>query len=290
MGVGIRDPWRGLRSNLLLRSLTPRDALLLAPLVKRVTYAPGEVLTLDDENCSGSVYFPETLVVCLAGFGHSSGIGLIGREGVLGCDGVFGCSAPDHRAVVQLTGGSALVASAGKLRTLTAASPSLALSLVRFVQTFTLQMSRTIRSNLHDTMEARLSGWLLMLHDRIEGDELPITHRALASSLNVRRASVTDAMHLIEGEGALRCRRGRIFVRDRAKLEALAGVTYGTPERAYCTAIGPFGKSLPANPDAMGGDAPARASSSPFSPPGGFQRAATADAPRHPELARAGAE
>jgi hypothetical protein len=46
----------------------------------------------------------------------------------------------------------------------------------------------------------------------------------------VRRAFVTDVLHILEGEGAIRSHRGLIIVRDRAKLEAMAGASYGFPE------------------------------------------------------------
>jgi hypothetical protein len=62
--------------------------------------------------------------------------------------------------------------------------------------------------------------------------------------LGVRRASVTDALHILEGEGALRGGRGCIILRDRQKLEDLAGDAYGFPEAQYSRLIAPFGKML----------------------------------------------
>ena len=51
--------------------------------------------------------------------------------------------------------------------------------------------------------------------------------------LGVRRATITDAMHRIEGSGAIRNVPGWIFLRDRAALEGLAGDAYGVIERNY---------------------------------------------------------
>ena len=64
----------------------------------------------------------------------------------------------------------------------------------------------------------------------------------LADALKVRRASVTDCLHVLEGERIVRCTRGETIVRDRAALEELAGDAYGAAERTYATLIGPFGK------------------------------------------------
>ena len=237
----VGDPWRGIRGNLLLRSLAPQDAVVMRKCLKRVVHRRGDTLSVGEAATAGRGSFSETLVVRLAGTGSDSCIGLVGLEGAVCWESLFGASLCGQRAKVEM-GGSALAMSCDRLRAATAASPTLAASLVRFTQTLTIQMGRTIVSNLNDSMEARISGWLLMLHDRIEGDEVRITHRSLAALLNVRRASVTDALHLIEGERALHCTRGRIVIRNRALLQSLAGSAYGLTEAAYRSAIGPFGK------------------------------------------------
>ena len=82
-----------------------------------------------------------------------------------------------------------------------------------------------------------------MFHDRSAGDELRLTHDMLAMLLNVRRASVTDALHILEGERLVRCTRGRVLVRDRIGLQVRAGYSYGYAEADYNRAIGPFGKA-----------------------------------------------
>jgi hypothetical protein len=72
-----------------------------------------------------------------------------------------------------------------------------------------------------------------MYHDRIDGDDLPVTHGLLGMMLNVRRAGVTNGIHILEGEHAIRADRGHVHVRDRAKLVAMAGGSYGIPEAEY---------------------------------------------------------
>jgi hypothetical protein len=56
-----------------------------------------------------------------------------------------------------------------------------------------------------------------------------MTHEELSLMLGVRRASVTDALHVLEGEQAIRNLRRRVIVRDRAKLVEMAGESYGFP-------------------------------------------------------------
>ena len=78
-----------------------------------------------------------------------------------------------------------------------------------------------------------------MCHDRVDGDEFPITHEFMAMMLGVRRPGVTTTVHILEGAGMIKARRSRIQILDRAKLEAAAGDSYGVPEAEYRRLIGP---------------------------------------------------
>jgi CRP-like cAMP-binding protein len=84
------------------------------------------------------------------------------------------------------------------------ASASLRKHLLRFVQVFNIQITYTALSNTIYTVEERLARWLLMSHDRQNGDEIPLTHDFLALMLGVRRPSVTIALHSLEGLGFIR--------------------------------------------------------------------------------------
>ena len=77
-----------------------------------------------------------------------------------------------------------------------------------------------------------------MCHDRLDGNELPLTHGFIAIMLGVRRSGVTEALQVLEGEGMIRGGRGKITVINRAKLEAAAGTSYGVPEAEYRRLIG----------------------------------------------------
>lgn len=64
----------------------------------------------------------------------------------------------------------------------------------------------------------------------------------LLGRISAQRSGVTVTLHLSEGEGLIRANRGRITIRDRCGLEALAGCTYGKAEGSYHELIGHFGK------------------------------------------------
>ena len=60
------------------------------------------------------------------------------------------------------------------------AVPSLRRLLNRYVQTFIVQAAFTSLANANHSIEARLARWILMCHDRIDGDHIGLTHEFLA--------------------------------------------------------------------------------------------------------------
>jgi hypothetical protein len=101
-----------------------------------------------------------------------------------------------------------------------------------------IELAHTALANGRYAIEARLARWLLMCHDRLDGDELYITHEFLSLMLGVRRAGVTEALIRLEAEKAIATLRGHVVVRDRARLLKLAGGCYGAPEAEYERLIG----------------------------------------------------
>jgi hypothetical protein len=87
-------------------------------------------------------------------------------------------------------------------------------------------------------MPERLARWLLMCHDRLQTDDLPLTHEFLSIMLGVRRSGVTNEIHILEGIHAIKATRGNIRIVDRQKLEDVAGGSYGIPEDEYEQYIG----------------------------------------------------
>ncbi len=228
--------------NLLLRSLRPEDFALLAPQLKRTELQLGAVLATPGQPIQ-TICFPERGIVTLSevlGDGTRIGIGHMGYDGFAGWSVLLGCNRSPHEAKVTADGGSAFFIAPDALRKLCDASPTLRDQLLRFVQAFIVQLGRTIVSSLVQSVETRLSRWALMAHDRIEGDDIEVTHEEIAVMLAVRRASVTDALHILEGEGHIRCRRGHVTIRDRDGLLRRAGETYGVFEAEYSRLIAPF--------------------------------------------------
>jgi hypothetical protein len=84
------------------------------------------------------------------------------------------------------------------------------------------QTMQTAACNARNTLAERCVRWLLMAHDRIEGDDLPTTHEALSTMLGVRRSGITVVASGLQDAGLVRVSRGRITILDRAGLERQA--------------------------------------------------------------------
>jgi CRP-like cAMP-binding protein len=91
--------------------------------------------------------------------------------------------------------------------------------LSRYVGAFMAQISTSVACNGLHPVEKRCCRWLLMTHDRVDSDELALTHEFLAIMLGVRRASVSEVLEALEQENLIRNTRGVIVVVDRKRLE-----------------------------------------------------------------------
>src|SRR5262245_24387803 len=111
-----------------------------------------------------------------------------------------------------------------------------------------VQVGHTALANAHGKIEERLARWLLMAHDRLENDELHLTHEFLSIMWGVRRAGVTTALHQLERSGLVSTKRSCVTVLDRRRLEKAAHGLYGVPEaefeRLFCGSP-QFAKTLP---------------------------------------------
>ncbi len=222
-------------ANVLLRQLPAADLALLAARWQRLPFRVGDVLARAGASIDG-ICFPEAgiagILDTLAGDGRFA-IGLVGREGFVGWPLLLGDDRWPHDVVMRAEAGDLLWLPATALADALARSGTLRDHLLRFAGVFMVQMSRTVVSALVQSIEQRMARWLLMYHDRLSGDDICMTHEEFGLMLGVRRSSITDALHRLEEEQAIRAHRGRVIVVDRNRLVQLAGDTYGRAEQAY---------------------------------------------------------
>lgn len=72
-----------------------------------------------------------------------------------------------------------------------------------------------------------------MWRDRLDDDNLVITHDFLAILLGVRRPGITDVVHVLEGKGLIKSSRNLIRIVNLDGLREEANGFYGVPEAEY---------------------------------------------------------
>jgi len=170
-------------NNRLLASLSTNDFDLLEPYLKPVVLALRKSLEKPNKRID-AVYFPESGFASVVAVQSTKQVevGLIGREGMTGLPVVLGNHRSPHATYIQAAGKGKCIPST-ELRKATQTSQSLRDSLLKFVQAFGVQTTHTAISNAQSRLDIRLARWLLMAHDRIGDDRLPLTHEFLSLML-----------------------------------------------------------------------------------------------------------
>jgi CRP-like cAMP-binding protein len=191
---------------------------------RQVVEVPGKPIT--------HVYFVETGVVSVVAVNqedHRIEVGVIGKEGMTGVALIMGDDRAQHSAYLQIGGNGRRMTAAAFLDAMNR-SASLRSLMMRSANAFMIQTAHTALANGRAKLEERLARWLLMAHDRLSSDSVPLTHEFLAVMLGVRRAGVTVALHSFERRGLIATRRGQLTLMDRKGIEKVAGSFYGIPE------------------------------------------------------------
>jgi len=184
--------------NRLLCALSPADIELLTPHLRLVTLKLRQELEQPNRPIR-RVYFMEqgiASVVTVSMGRHRVETGLIGPEGMTGLMVLLGNHQSPNETFIQAAG-SALSIEADALRTALEKSDSLRRMLLKYAQVFLIQTAQTAVANARLTLEGRLARWLLMTQDRLGQDKVPMTHEFLSVMLGVRRAGVTEALHVL---------------------------------------------------------------------------------------------
>jgi CRP-like cAMP-binding protein len=225
---------RAAKSNRLLAALprTSLDRIIpdldLRPLKLRQVVQPrGEPLQ--------EVVFPVLGVASMVSMGNSGDsveVATVGCEGMVGLPLFLGGKAAVVEVFVQVPG-EGLHLAAGAFRAHLEREPGLSRVLLLYTQALMTQVAQCSACNCHHTAEQRCARWLLQTHDRVTGDEFPLTHEFLGLMLGVRRATVTETAQALQERELIHYERGVISVLDRKGLEAASCECYRLISREF---------------------------------------------------------
>jgi CRP-like cAMP-binding protein len=224
--------------NAIVDALEAESNRALDGLLSEVQLDQQDLLSAEEEGVKG-LYFPISVVICrLISLpeGVTVKVSLAGRESMVGVSALIDDAWSSFRTVVQLSGTALFLPRDGAQRLLDV--PAASEVLFDYFLVLLRETSLTAACNRSHTSTQRLSRWLLLIQDRAERDEFPLTHESLSAMLGVRRERVTLSAQELRRTGAIEYRRGRVAIKDRSALETAACSCYETITNAYIRFLG----------------------------------------------------
>ncbi|MEP6768061.1 MAG: Crp/Fnr family transcriptional regulator [Acidobacteriota bacterium] len=220
--------------NHLLASLSAKDFKRIEPLLQPIHFEirmplhePGKTIT--------DVYFPVSGVASLVTTmedGTTVEAATVGNEGMVGLPMFLETGTVALEAFVQVPG-QALRMKAAAFRNEIKNGGALFDIIQHYTQTLLRLIAQSAACNRLHSLRQRCARWLLMTHDRVDGNEFLLTQEFLSQMLGVRRATVTVAAGELRQSGLIRYRQGRIEVTDREGLEAATCECYMVIRREF---------------------------------------------------------
>jgi CRP-like cAMP-binding protein len=212
--------------NLLLAALSPDDRAQVERCLEPVDLPTGKVLYEPGERMEHA-YFPISGVISMVSDMEQGTVevGTVGREGMLGIPILLLSASTTTRAFMQVPGQGWRCSAADLLRCTTEV-PAFSRLLHRYMLALFEQVAQSAACNRLHTLEERCARWLLMVHDRVGDEVLPLKQSFLADMLGVHRPAVTLAAGSLQTAGLIRYSRGRVHILDRPSLEQAACACY----------------------------------------------------------------
>lgn len=180
-------------------------------------------------------WFPRTGVlsaITVMRNGSSIEAANIGNEGLFGGTAAFAGSTSPHKVLVQIAGEGLRIEIAAFKKEIDRRGVLQEL-LHLYSSAFLAQVAQSVACNGLHTAYQRCCRWLLMSHDRVQSDVMPLTHEFLAIMLGVRRAGVTEVLKSLKDADLLHSTRGNITILNRKGLEGAACECYRTATEEY---------------------------------------------------------
>ncbi|GAC1414097.1 MAG: Crp/Fnr family transcriptional regulator [Candidatus Velthaea sp.] len=229
-----------LEQNAILYGLEPIAAAKIVASGVLVNLALREQIYLPEERIR-DVYFPLNSVLSIVTRmkdGNQIEVGTIGREGMSAFPLLLGASSTANDCYCQLRG-KAVKIGADLFRELMALDAGFRQLLDRYLQAYVNMLGQLAACNRLHSVYERCSRWLLMSHDRVNSDDIPLTHEYLAMMLGTGRSGVTIAAATLQQAGFIRYAHGMIRILDRDGLENASCECYEVAREQFAGLLRP---------------------------------------------------
>ena len=213
--------------NRLLAALPPADLDLLVPHFRKVALERDTVLARSGDPVE-RIYFPLSGLIAFImdmPSGETVATAVVGNDGAAGILSALGPTRSPMTTAVRMAG-TALQISPARFQAALGRSSAIREAVQTLTRALLAQFQHVAACNALHSVEARLARWLLQVHDRADGDVLPLTQETLSELLGVRRPTVTHVVRKLRASGAIRSNRRSSIEIDRPRLEAAACECY----------------------------------------------------------------
>ena len=216
--------------NRLLAALPPADYERLRPALKIIPLPFKHVLQRQGSPIE-RVFFPGGGICSLMYTmedGRAVEVATVGREGFVNVPAVVGTAAQPYEAMVQVPapGATAEVLTVEEFKRELDVRGAFYDLVGRYTQVYMAMSTQATACNGLHAVEERCARWVLLIHDRVEGDRFKLTQELLSIILGVRRATVSVVLGIFQRAGFLESRGSHITVHSRAGLEEAACECY----------------------------------------------------------------
>ena len=230
-----------LRQNAILNGVTPETAESILSRGTLVELSLRQEIYQSEQTIE-AVYFPIDAVLSIVAQmkdGSEIEVGTIGREGMSAFPLLMGATSTANYCYCQVRG-KAIKIDTDLFHKMMEDDYKFRQLLDRYLQSYVNMLGQLAACNRLHSIYERCSRWLLMTHDRVKSDKIPLTQEFLAMMLGTGRSGVSIAAATLQQAGFIKNSHGIIDILDRAGLESAACECYEVAYKQFSGLLRPL--------------------------------------------------
>lgn len=221
-------------ANRILAVLPLEEFALLQPHLELVSFPNGHLVALAGDSLK-KCFFPNRGMISLLAetqHGYAVEAAYTGCEGMVGIPVVLGKNVMPYQALVQAPSEGYIV-DTGRVLQLFARGGVFHDIVLRYAYVEMRQIAQTAVCNHFHDIRSRLCRWLTVMCERSGDKYLKLTQEFLAHILGVQRTSIGPIAALLQHDGIIRYRRGKVEIVDFDRLQSAACECYRIIKKEY---------------------------------------------------------
>lgn len=198
-----------------IRERLARSSQTVALKQAQIVHRPGEHIE--------SVYFPLDCLISVTvttADVRTAEAGIVGSREMVGLNAFMGGRETNQTEYICQSPGDAVRIPAALLLEEFDRNKAVRDVLLKYTQAYIAQLSQNVACNRVHSIEQRLARWMLECRDRLQTDDISITHEFIAQMLGVRRAGISETAAALQERKLIEYGRKSLSVIDAAGLEA----------------------------------------------------------------------